>query len=42
VSNLRDFLSEMGGAFTFVGNQYRLEMDGKGKQMGPPAQRSMA
>lgn len=29
VRNLRDFLSEMGGAFTFVGNQYRLEVDGK-------------
>jgi len=24
--NLRNFLSEMGGAFTFVGNQYRLEV----------------
>ena len=29
VRNLRSFLSEMGGAFTFVGNQYRLEVDGK-------------
>lgn len=29
VRNLRNFLSEMGGAFTFVGNQYRLEVDGK-------------
>ena len=29
VQNLRRFLSEMGGAFTFVGNQYRLEVDGK-------------
>ena len=29
VRNLRGFLSEMGGAFTFVGNQYRLEVDGK-------------
>jgi predicted nuclease of restriction endonuclease-like (RecB) superfamily len=29
VRNLRDFMSEMGGAFTFVGNQYRLEVDGK-------------
>ena len=27
--NLRSFLAEMGGAFTFVGNQYRLEVDGK-------------
>jgi len=25
VRNLRQFLTEMGGAFTFVGNQYRLE-----------------
>lgn len=29
VRNLRSFLTEMGGAFTFVGNQYRLEVDGK-------------
>jgi len=29
VHNLRGFLSEMGGAFTFVGNQYRLEVGGK-------------
>lgn len=29
VRNLRSYLSEMGGAFTFVGNQYRLEVDGK-------------
>lgn len=29
VRNLRDFLSEMGGAFTFVGNQFRLQVDGK-------------
>lgn len=29
VRNLRDFLIEMGGYFTFVGNQYRLEADGK-------------
>ena len=29
VRNLRSFLSEMGGAFTFVGSQFRLEVDGK-------------
>lgn len=29
VRNLRRFLAEMGGAFAFVGNQYRLEVDGK-------------
>lgn len=29
VGNLRKFLEEMGGAFTFVGNQFRLEVDGK-------------
>ncbi|MBE0537252.1 MAG: DUF1016 family protein [Phycisphaerae bacterium] len=29
VQNLRRFLSEMGGAFTFVGNQYRLEVGGR-------------
>jgi predicted nuclease of restriction endonuclease-like (RecB) superfamily len=29
VRNLRQFLSEMGNAFTFVGNQYRLEVDGR-------------
>ena len=29
VGNLREFLSELGGAFTFVGNQYRLEVGGK-------------
>ena len=29
VRNLRSFLSEMGGAFTFIGNQYRLEVAGQ-------------
>lgn len=29
VRNLREFLTEMGAAFTFVGNQYRLAVDGK-------------
>ncbi len=29
VQNLRNFLTEMGGAFTFVGNQYRLEVGGQ-------------
>ena len=29
VQNLRYFLSEMGGMFTFVGNQYRLEVGGQ-------------
>ncbi|MEN8447781.1 MAG: DUF1016 domain-containing protein, partial [Cyanobacteria bacterium J06555_13] len=29
VSNLRAFLSELGGAFTFVGNQHRLEVGGQ-------------
>jgi predicted nuclease of restriction endonuclease-like (RecB) superfamily len=29
VQNLRRFLAEMGGAFTFVGNQYRLEVGGQ-------------
>jgi len=29
VRNLREFLVEMGTAFTFVGNQYRLAVDGK-------------
>jgi len=29
VNNIRRFLSEMGGAFTFVGNQHRLEVGGK-------------
>lgn len=29
VQNLRNFLAEMGGAFTFVGNQYRLEVGGQ-------------
>lgn len=29
VRNLRNFLAEMGGFFTFVGNQYRLEAEGK-------------
>jgi len=29
VRHLREFLAEMGGAFTFVGNQFRLEVDGK-------------
>jgi predicted nuclease of restriction endonuclease-like (RecB) superfamily len=29
VANLRSFLVEMGGAFTFVGNQFRLESDGR-------------
>lgn len=28
VDNVRKFLVEMGGFFTFVGNQYRLEIDG--------------
>jgi predicted nuclease of restriction endonuclease-like (RecB) superfamily len=28
VANLRGFLAEMGGAFTFVGNQFKLESDG--------------
>ena len=28
VDNVRKFLVEMGGYFTFVGNQYRLEIDG--------------
>ena len=29
VKNLRMFLSELGGAFAFVGNQYRLEVGGQ-------------
>jgi len=29
VQNLRNFLSEMGGAFTFVGNQFRVEVGTK-------------
>jgi predicted nuclease of restriction endonuclease-like (RecB) superfamily len=29
VRNLRSFLAELGGAFAFVGNQFRLEVDGK-------------
>ncbi len=29
VRNIRRFLSEMGGAFTFVGNQHRLEVGGQ-------------
>jgi predicted nuclease of restriction endonuclease-like (RecB) superfamily len=29
VQNLRNFLSEMGGAFTFAGNQYRIEVGGQ-------------
>ena len=28
LGNVRKFLSEMGGDFTFIGNQYRLELDG--------------
>jgi predicted nuclease of restriction endonuclease-like (RecB) superfamily len=29
VANLRGFLAEMGGAFTFVGSQFKLESDGR-------------
>jgi predicted nuclease of restriction endonuclease-like (RecB) superfamily len=29
VANLRSFLAEMGGAFTFVGNQFKLQSDGR-------------
>ncbi|MBC7921242.1 MAG: DUF1016 domain-containing protein [Ferruginibacter sp.] len=29
LANVRKFLTEMGGAFTFVGNQYRLEVEGQ-------------
>lgn len=29
VANLRNFLSELGGAFTFIGNQHRLEVGGQ-------------
>jgi predicted nuclease of restriction endonuclease-like (RecB) superfamily len=29
VQNLRSFLSELGGAFAFIGNQYRLEVGGQ-------------
>lgn len=29
VNNIRKFLIEMGGYFTFVGNQYRLEIGAK-------------
>ena len=28
MNNVRKFLTEMGGNFTFVGSQYRLEVDG--------------
>jgi predicted nuclease of restriction endonuclease-like (RecB) superfamily len=28
LANVRKFLTEIGGAFTFVGNQYRLEVEG--------------
>lgn len=29
IKNLRSFLAELGGAFSFIGNQYRLEVDGR-------------
>lgn len=29
IQNLRAFLSEMGGTFAFIGNQYRLEVGGR-------------
>lgn len=29
VANLRQFLTELGGSFAFIGNQYRLEVGGK-------------
>lgn len=29
VNNFRNFLTEMGGYFTFIGNQYRLEIEGE-------------
>ncbi len=29
MQNIRKFLIEMGGTFTFIGNQYRLEVDGE-------------
>jgi predicted nuclease of restriction endonuclease-like (RecB) superfamily len=29
VANLRQFLTELGGAFAFIGNQYRLEIGGR-------------
>lgn len=29
IRNLREFLSELGGTFSFIGNQYRLEVGGK-------------
>jgi predicted nuclease of restriction endonuclease-like (RecB) superfamily len=29
VKNLRDFMAELGGAFSFIGNQHRLEVDGR-------------
>jgi predicted nuclease of restriction endonuclease-like (RecB) superfamily len=29
IANLRNFLAEMGGAFAFIGNQYRLEVGGQ-------------
>jgi len=29
ISNLRSFLTELGGLFTFVGNQYRIDVGGK-------------
>jgi len=28
ISNVQEFLSEMGGYFTFVGSQYKLEIEG--------------
>ena len=28
INNIRQFLSEMGGYFTFIGNQFRMEVDG--------------
>jgi predicted nuclease of restriction endonuclease-like (RecB) superfamily len=29
IKNIRSFLTEMGGEYTFVGNQYKLDLDGK-------------
>lgn len=29
IGNLRNFLAELGGAFAFIGNQHRLEVDGQ-------------
>ncbi len=29
IAQIRDFLAEMGGAFTFIGNQYRLRVENK-------------